>query len=148
MTVDGIKTELFKKYKKEIQTGIFFSLFDRSNKLLASNGVLETDKSLNDLLDIMYTGIIMKYPGAKTIVADVVKNLTPQSDITTFMTLSPKEHGIFMINKTDNKSWVLLPNVVGVNDMKSAITFVKQRFWLSGTVEIYTFKTEKTIIIN
>jgi hypothetical protein len=39
---------------------MFFSLFDKQNNLLFSNGVLETDKPMDKLIDTLYHGLMDK----------------------------------------------------------------------------------------
>lgn len=138
-----IKTNIFTKYKKEDIKGLFVTLYDKNNVMLASNGVIQTDKPLGQLIDILYHGIVEKFPTTQTLVAEVVQELTPQNDVPLLMTISLVDNGIFMISKEGDKSGVMLPGTAEAKDMKTALTMIKQKFWLSGDVEIYTFKTEK-----
>jgi hypothetical protein len=62
------------------------------------------------------------------------------------LNISVADNGIFMIDKNGEKSGVMLPWTAEAKDMKSALGLIKQKFWLSGDVEIYTFKTEKFTI--
>jgi len=52
--IEKIKAELFKKYKNDEIRGLFFSLFDNSNNILFSNGVIKTDKTMDKLIDTLY----------------------------------------------------------------------------------------------
>jgi hypothetical protein len=58
--LEKIKTKLFETYNKDESKGLFFSLFDKDGNLLVSNGVLQTDKSMKDLVEIISAGILDK----------------------------------------------------------------------------------------
>lgn len=60
LMLEAIKTKLFEKYDKNDSKGLFFSLFDKDGNLLVSNGVLQTDKNMNDLVEIISAGILDK----------------------------------------------------------------------------------------
>jgi hypothetical protein len=84
-------------------------LQDANNAILASNGVVQTDKPLDQLIDILYHGIVEKYPTAKTVVAEIIQELMPQTDVPALMNISVADNGIFMIDKNGEKSGVMLP---------------------------------------
>jgi hypothetical protein len=71
-----------------------------------------------------------------------------QKDAATLLKSSVVEQGICLISSDDTKSGVLLPGTPGVNDMKTAITLVKEKFGLTGNVQIYTFASDKIMIQN
>ena len=107
--LDAIKEAIYKKYKTEEQKGLFFSLLDGNKILLASNGVIATDKPLGQLIDLLYNGIVAKHPETQIIIADIILDIIPQNDIATLLSISPTDNGILMINKSDKKSGVMLP---------------------------------------
>ncbi|MEI7563732.1 MAG: hypothetical protein WCJ39_09185 [bacterium] len=144
--LEAIKTAIFKTYKQEDLKGLFFSLFDANKNLLVSNGVITTDKPLGQLIDILYNAIVTKHPETQSIVVDIVTETTLQNDVATLLGLLPTENGLVILDKDDKKSGVILPGTAGITDMKTAITKTKEKFGLSGEVEMYTFKTEKISI--
>lgn len=144
--LEEIKVKMFEKYKTDEKIGLFFSLFNDKNELLASNGVITTDKPLEALISLLYHGIVDKYPTCKHILAEVPVNITLQEDPNKLFSLSVAEYGICLISPTENKSWVLLPGTHGVFDMKSALSLVQKKFGLTGNVQIYTFTTDKVSI--
>lgn len=141
--LEKIKTKLFEKYKKEESRWLFFSLFDKDGNLLISNGVLQTDKNMNDLVEIISAGILDKEKWAASAAVDVVTEVNQESDMTKLMWLSTKDYGVFLINNETQKSWIILPNMKGVNDVKTALGLIKQKYQVSGNVLIYVFKTER-----
>jgi len=148
--LEKIKTKLWEKYDKKDVRWIFFSLFDKDGNLLISHGVLETDKPLNDLIDIVYAGILEKEKNAVSVAFDLVTEVNQESDMTKLMWLSTKDYGVFLINNDHDpatlgtqKSWIILPNMKGVNDIKTALGLIKQKYQVSGNVLIYVFKTER-----
>ena len=144
--LEQIKAAVFAKYKPEENRAIFLSLFDANKNLLVSNGVITTDKTLGQLIDILYNAIVTKHPETQSIVVDIVTETTLQNDVATLLSLSPTDNGLVILDKGDKKSGVILPGTAGITDMKTAIAKTKAKFGLSGEVEMYTFKTEKITI--
>ncbi len=144
--LEQLKTAIFKTHKKEEIHWLFVTLRDANNVMLASNGVVQTDKHLDQLIDILYHGIVEKYPTAQTLVVDIIGELVLQNDAAKLVATSPTDNGIFVMERLGGKSGVMLPWTAEAKDMKTALTMIKQKFWLGGDVEIYTFKTEKFTI--
>jgi len=141
--LEKIKTKLFEKYKKEDNKWLFFSLFDKDGNLLTSSGVLQTDKNMWDLVEIISAGILDKEKWAVSAAIDVVLEVSQESDMQKLLTISTKDYGVFLINNETQKSWIILPNIKGVNDVKTALGLIKQKYQVSGNVLIYVFKTER-----
>lgn len=141
--LDRIKSKLFSFYDKNDKIGLFFSLYDNNNVLLISHGTLITDKSMNDLIDVLYHAIVEKETKTETIAIDIVREIQLKIDIANFMSLSPKEFWVFAVNKETQKTGVVLPNIKGVEDMQTALALMKQKHGLSWNVEISTFTTRR-----
>lgn len=142
--LQNIKNLIFKTFGPKDCMGVFFSAFDAQGKLLLSHGVLETDKTLDSLLDLFYNGMLKNIePRISGIVFDFVTNLTSQQDLNIFLQMSPKDTGVVLTSIQDGKSWVLLPDTHGVNNMQQAIACIKQKYQLTGNWTITTFKTTK-----
>ena len=58
--LEDIKKLIYSKYKPEDKIWVFFSLFDDKWNLITSNGVLTTDKTLEEMINILYNWIIKK----------------------------------------------------------------------------------------
>jgi uncharacterized membrane protein len=109
--------------------------------------VLETDKSLDALIDLLYNGMIKKQElKVKNAVFDIVKTVQAQNDVATFLKLSPKEWGILLTSVVDGKSGVLLPDTKGIETMQQALASIKQKYQLSGNVAISVFQTERVVL--
>lgn len=145
-TLDQVKAAIFAKYKPEEVRAIFLSLFDANKTLLFSNGVISTDKTLGQIVEILYNAIVAKHPETQTVIVDVVLETTVQTDVATLLALPTIENGVVMIDKIDRKSGVMIPGTDGIPDMKTALTKIKEKFGLAGDVEMYTFKTDKITI--
>jgi len=52
--LEKIKKVVFSKYKKTDTNGIFFSALDKDNNLILSNGVVFSDKSLEQTIETIY----------------------------------------------------------------------------------------------
>ena len=144
--IEKIKSELFKKYKNDDIKWMFFSLFDKKNNLLFSNGVLETDKTMDKLIDTLYHGLMDKITWVKDIVIDIVLNYQQEKDLKKILSYSPKDYWFFLISIDWSKTGVLLPDTKWVTDIKQALSYIKQKNWISGNVEIYTFNTDRIVV--
>lgn len=145
--LEEIKKLIYTKYGANDKVWLFFSLFDEKGTLLVSNGVLETDKPLDTLIDLLYNGMIKKRElQAKNLVFDIVQSVQVQTDVANFLNLSPKEYGVVLVTLQDGKSGVLLPNTKGVDTMQQALASIKQKYQLSGNVTMSTFQTERIVL--
>ncbi len=142
--LEQIKTKLLSFYNKTDKIWLFFSLFDVNNNLILSNGVLTTDKTLTELIEILYHALLKNVEKNVSIITiDIVKEIQIQQDIQKLLTLSPKDYGIFVINKQTNISGIVLPNTQWIIDIKWALALIKQKYGLGGNVEISTFTTRR-----
>ena len=53
-----------------------------------------------------------------------------------------------MISLGDQKTWVMLPDMKWISDVKQALGYIKQKNWISWNVEIYSFKTDRIALIT
>lgn len=138
------KTKLLSFYDKTDKLWLFFSLFDANNNLLLSNWVLVTNKPLPELVEIIYHALLSKVEKqTKAIAIDIVKEINLQPDIQKLLTFSTKEYWIFVINKQTNISGVVLPDTEWIADIRWALALLKQKYGLSGNVEISSFTTRR-----
>lgn len=145
--LEQIKTELARHCKPEEKKGLFFSLYDVNGKILASHGTVETDKPINELTDLIYNGLLAKHDHTtKTIVIDIIENYFQEQDINKALTLPTKDYGLFLVNNETKQSGAILPNTKGVNDIKTALSLIKQKYGISGNVSIYSFRTQRVSI--
>jgi hypothetical protein len=144
--IEKIKAELFKKYKNDEIKWLFFSLFDGKNNLLFSNGVLKTDKTIDNLVDTLYYGLMDKISWVNVIVIDVVLSYIQETDLSKLLLYSVKENWFCLISLTDQKTGVLLPDTKWISDAKQALSYIKQKNWISWNLEIYSFKTDRIVI--
>jgi len=145
--LDQIKSALAKYCKPNEKRGLFFSLFDVNGKLLVSHGTVETDKTINELSDLIYNGLLAKHEHiTKNVVIDIIQSYIQETDINKLLSLPTKDYGVFLINNETKKSWAILPNTKGVVDIKSALTLIKQKYGISGNVSMYSFRTERVTV--
>jgi len=145
--LNEIKAELMKHCKPEEKKGLFFSLFDVNGKLLTSNGAIQTDKTINELTDLIFNGLLAKHDHTtKTIVIDIIQSYVQETDVNKLLALPTKDYGVFLVNNETKKSWAILPGTKGVNDIKTALTLIKQKYGISGNVSMYSFRTERVTI--
>lgn len=141
--LEKIQSEILKKYKATDIKWMFFSVFSNTWDLLMSNGVIDTDKPIPELCEIIYNWLIKKQKNIQTIAVDIVENFEKQEDVNKILALDPQIFGIFIINKETKKSWLILPGTAWVKDIRSSLTFIKKKFDIDGSVEIFSFKTNR-----
>lgn len=141
--LEKIKSEILKKYKATDIKWMFFSVFDNTWNLSMSNWVMDTDKTIPELCEIIYNWLIKKQKNIQIIAVDIVENLEKQEDVNKILWLDPKVFGIFLINKETKKSWLILPGTNWVTDIRSSLTFIKKKFDIDWNVEIFSFKTNR-----
>lgn len=139
--LEKIKKVVFSKYKKTDTNGIFFSALDKDNNLILSNGVVFSDKSLEQTIETIYHWLIEKHTNIETIIIDIVINTKDISDPKEIQNISLQEYWLLLI--TENKSWILLPNTEGVENISTALKIIKEKNWLEWNAKITTFQTDR-----
>lgn len=145
--LEEIKKIIYNKYKSEDKIWVFFSIFDDKWNLIASNGVLTTDKTLEEMINILYNWIIKKEEAkAKHVIIDIVNQITEQKDVNVFLQMDPKTNWVLLAETTWNKTWVMLPNIKWITSMKQAIAWIKSKYQLQWDVTISTFTVNELIL--
>lgn len=141
--LEKIKELLSKKYKLEEIRWLFFSLFDDKNNLLMSNWVLETDKALWQLVELLFHGLVEKQLNAKKIVIDVITDYHEESDMQKILSISANENWICIVNNETKKSGIILPNTAWILTTKDALIAIKSKYQISWNISIFVFKTDR-----
>ncbi len=145
--LEEIKKLIYTKYKPENKIWLFFSLFDDKWKLLISNGVLTTDKTLEEMITLLYNWILKKQESkTKHIIIDIVNNIIEQKDINTFLNMDPKTNWVLLAEITWEKTWIILPNTKWITSMKQAVAWIKSKYQLQWDVTISTFTVDELIL--
>ncbi len=127
------------------KTWVFFSAFDEKGGLLASNGVIRTDRTLENIIQSFYTWILKKIElEVKSIIFDIVGEIRLERDINVLKQTPLDQYGIFIVEGEWQNSWVLLPNTKGITNIAQAVQAIKKKYNLQKPqVSIYIFKTRK-----
>ena len=145
--LEKIKELIYSKYKPEDKIWLFFSLFNENWDLIISNGVLTTDKTLEDMINLLYNGILKKHESkAKQIIIDVVNKIVEQKDATAFLNMDPKIYWVLLTETQWNKTWLILPNTKWITSMKQAVAWIKSKYQLQWDVNISTFTVDELIL--
>ena len=145
--LEEIKKLIYSKYKPDDKLWIFFSLFDGKWKLLISNWVLTTDKTLEDIINLLYNWMIKKEESkTEHIIIDVINEITEQKDIASFLQMDPKTNWVLLAETQWWKTWVILPNTKWVTSMKQAIAWIKSKYQLQWDVTISTFTVNELVL--
>ena len=145
--LEEIKKLIYSKYKPEDKIWLFFSLFDEKWTLLASNGVLNSDKTLEDSINLLYNWIIKKQEWkTKHIIIDVVNEVTEQKDVNAFLQMDPKTNWVLLAEAQWDKTWVMLPNMKWITSMTQAVAWIKSKYQLQWDVTISTFTVNELIL--
>ncbi len=145
--LEEIKKLIYSKYKSEDKIWLFFSLFDEKENLLISNGVLTTDKTLEEMINLLYNWILKAQESkTKHIIIDVVNEIVEQKDVATFLNMDPKINWVFLAETTWEKTGLILPNTKWITSMKQAIAWIKSKYQLQWDVTISTFTVNELIL--
>ena len=145
--LEEIKNLIYSKYKPEDKIWLFFSLFDEKWNLLISNGVLTTDKTLEEMINLLYNWILKKQESkTKHIIIDIVNEIIEQKDVAAFLNMYPKTNWVLLAETTWKKTGLILPNTKWIDSMKQAIAWIKQKYQLEWDVTISTFTVNELIL--
>ena len=145
--LEEIKKLIYSKYKPEDKIWLFFSLFDDKWNLLSSNGVLTSDKTLEEMITLLYNGILKKDEWkTKHIIVDIVNEITEQKDVNAFLQMDPKVNWVILAEIKWEKTWVMLPNMKWITSMTQAVAWIKSKYQLQWDVTISTFTVNELIL--
>ena len=145
--IEQIKTQLSQSINLQNKTGVFFSAFDAQGQLLASNWVIKTDRTLENILQSFYNGIIQKIEGQiKSIIFDIVEEIRLQNDPNVLKKLPLDQYWLFLVEWNGQNSWVLLPNTQWATNIKDAVQVIKKKYNLNWQVSAFIFKTRKIVV--
>lgn len=142
--ITKIKTELAQAIALKNKQGIFFSAFDAEGKLLASNGVIKTDRSLEIIIESFYKGLMAPIASKiKRIIFDIVEEIRLENDPNVLVKVPLDQYGIFLVEGEGQNSGILLPNTKGITTIQQGLTAIKKKYNLKNQVSVYIFKTKK-----
>ena len=145
--IEQIKTQLSQSINIQNKTGVFFSAFDAQGQLLASNWVIKTDRTLENILQSFYNGIIQKIEGQiKSIIFDIVEEIRLQNDPNALRNIPLDQYWLFLVEWNGQNSWVLLPNTQWATRIQEAFWAIKKKYNLNGQVSVFVFKTKKITV--
>ncbi|PZM87236.1 MAG: hypothetical protein DLD55_02365 [candidate division SR1 bacterium] len=142
--ITKIKTELAQAIALKNKQGIFFSAFDAEGKLLASNGVIKTDRSLETIIESFYKGLMAPIASKiKRIIFDIVEEIRLENDPNVLVKVPLDQYGIFLVEGEGQNSGILLPNTKGITTIQQGLAAIKKKYNLKNQVSVYIFKTKK-----
>ncbi|USN55603.1 MAG: hypothetical protein H6765_03275 [Candidatus Peribacteria bacterium] len=145
--LDLIKKALFASYNPEEIKGLFFSGYGEKKELAFSEGVVNTDKPLRELVEDLYESQVKpQLKNFQVLAIDVVSEIIDMADPNEILALSPEEFGFILVSLETDQSAVILPNTSGVADAKSALYDAKKKYGIAGKVELFVFRTERILL--
>ncbi len=145
--IEKIKIQIAQIVSLTSKVWLFVSAFDKNGNLIISNGVMKTDRSIEQLIESFYQGILKKKESEiKILIFDIVDQLQLQNDPNILVKLSMKERGIFLVESEWQNSGVLLPNTKGVDTIQQWLSMIKQKYNLKSQVSVFIFKTKRVAI--
>ena len=147
IVIEKIKIQIAQILPLTSKVWFFVSAFDENGKLITSNGVMKTDRSIEQLIESFYQGILKKRESEiKSLIFDVVDQLQLQNDPNTLVKLSMKERGLFLVESNGQNSGVLLPNTKWIDTIQQWLSAIKQKYKLQSQVSVFIFKTKRVVI--
>lgn len=145
--LEEIKKLIYSKYKAEDKIWLFFSLFDNKWNLITSNGVLTSDKSLEETITLIYNWIIKKEEkNTKHVIIDIINEITEQKDVNAFLKMDPKDNWVLLMEIKWDKTWVMLPNIKWITSMTQVVAWIKSKYQLQWDVMISTFTVTELVL--
>lgn len=145
MTIEAIQSAVSKNVKLIAMKGIFFSFFDEWWKLLFSKGIVHTDKTINQIIEIFYNNFFNKLTWAKKLVYDVVKSLQEVTDYNVLNTIDFTKYGIAVQQTNGDTWWIMLPSTRGTHDIKNIFSHIKNKNKITGNIKVYVFETDRYV---
>lgn len=124
-------------------SGIFLSLFGSNGELITSQWTLQTTKSMDQLIPVLYNALVWS-SSVVSIVVDVVKDVIEQTDKQKFAWLDMSVFGICIVGT--GMSWVLLPWMIGIQSSKDALAALKKKYNVTGKIRLYSFTTDRIVV--
>lgn len=147
IVIEKIKIQIAQILPLTSKVWLFVSAFDQNGNLLTSNGVMNTDRSIEQLIESFYQGILKKRESEiKSLIFDIVDQLQLQNDPNTLVKLSMKERGLFLVESNGQNSGVLLPNTKWIDTIQQWLSAIKQKYKLQSQVSVFIFKTKRVAI--
>jgi len=146
--LERIKKMVLASYDSKQSKWVFFSVFGKDGLLLLSNGVIQSDKTLENTIDTIYHGLVEKQEKlVGKVIVDIVIDVKQETDMKKIMDTSLEKNGLFITAVEGNKSWLLLPNTSWVTDIKSALAVLQKKNAIEWNVLIHIFQTERFEIV-
>jgi len=145
--IEAIKKAVFKKFNPEEKKWAFLSWFDEAKNLQVSQWVVDTDRPLREILELLYAEHIEPWlKWLQFISVDVVAEIIEVQNPNELWEMSPEEFGLIIMDKEDEVTGVILPNTSWIVDMKWALYQIKQKYWIHWKADIAVFRTERIIL--
>lgn len=126
--------------------GIFLSGFSTQGDLLVSSGVLTTDKSIGQVIDMLYHGLLEWQKNIDHIIVDIIQAVETVTSPELLSSLNMQTHGIALTSIDHTKSGVMLPATMGVNSAGEALSLLKKKHNIEWNIVMYTFTTMRLMV--
>lgn len=141
--IEKILQQLAKSYKITDIYGVVLSSFNENGDLIASQWTLQTTKSIEQLIPILYNALLWSQ-NSHSFVVDIVKDVVEQTDKEKFVWLDMSMYGICIVGSWT--SGILLPWTTGISSSKDALTAVKKKYAITGKIRLYSFTTDRVVV--
>lgn len=144
--LEKIKARLAQYYDLSTARGVFFSLFDSNKQLLSSNGVLFTDRAMEEVITSLYNWLVVRQDTTVFIGIDIVLDVQQETNPQQITNINTQKYWIYVYSEWSNSSGVILPNTLGILDITHAIHAIKEKTKIWGQAQIYSFTTDRILI--
>lgn len=144
LMLNDIKSVILKDFFGSEKKWLFISIFSYEWNLNSSYWFINSDRDLDNLLDILLNSA--KIDKNTWIVSiDVVTNVI-ESNKDDLLSTSPREYWILLSNKDFSAFGVILPDTEWVADSKVAIQSIIKKNNISWSIVGYKFTTKRYVI--
>ena len=100
--IEKIKEIINTKYNQQDTKGIFFSWYDKDKNMILSSWVINTDKPLQKVSEMLYHGLIEKHNEILYIRCDIVETIQPITSMEEVERIDMKKYGICLVLEEEN----------------------------------------------
>lgn len=109
--IQRIKDALTPMNVRNANHGCFVTVFDQAGAVLASNGSVETTRTVGNFIETLHNAILHSLPDPKLVMVDIVTSMTELANgVADLASVDLTQYGVCLIGDAGQKTGCVLPN--------------------------------------
>jgi len=135
-------------YPQDEIKGIFLTSMN-GTAVLDSGWVLVTDRKRPEVLGKLYKKAqTLSTAEISALICDVVVSIEEVKEYSLLKDMNHDQVWLALITSQWAQVGVLLPGTKGIQNLSQWLTYMKQKYNLQGMVSVFTFTTDRKVVIN